>query len=119
MGEKAVFIEHPTNNINRVRASDLRPSELPFGDPSKMPYTICGPYLKELFDFNESLPDEEEDGYTTLAGFILSLSGTIPNEKDKYECGRFIFEIIDLDGHQIDKVLVTDLGPQEPINTEE
>ena len=50
MGEKAVFIEHPTNNINRVRASDLRPSELPFGDPSKMPYTICGPYLKELFD---------------------------------------------------------------------
>ena len=75
--------------------------------------------FKELFDFNESLPDEEEDGYTTLAGFILSLSGTIPNEKDKYECGRFIFEIIDLDGHQIDKVLVTDLGPQEPINTEE
>ena len=75
--------------------------------------------FKELFDFKDSLPDEEEDNYTTLAGFILSLSGTIPNEKDKYECGRFIFEIIDIDGHQIDKVLVTDLGPEEPMPSEE
>ena len=69
--------------------------------------------FKKLFEFNESLPDEEEDNYTTLAGFILSLSGTIPDEEDKYEWDRFIFEIIDIDGHQIDKVLVTDLGPQE------
>lgn len=70
--------------------------------------------FKELFDFKDNLPDEEEDGYTTLAGFILSISGTIPDEEEKYECGRFIFEIVDIDGHQIDKVLVTDLGPQEP-----
>ncbi len=69
--------------------------------------------FKELFDFKDNLPDEEEDNYTTLAGFILSLSGTIPNENDKYECGRFIFEIVDIDGHQIDKVLVTDLGSEQ------
>ena len=75
--------------------------------------------FKELFDFNETLPDEEEDGYTTIAGFILSLSGKIPNENEKDECGRFIFEVIDLDGHQIDKILVTYLGPQEPIKIEE
>lgn len=69
--------------------------------------------FKKLFDYNQPLPDEEEDNYTTLAGFILSLSGKIPNEEDKYEHKRFIFEIIDIDGHQIDKVLVTDLGPEE------
>lgn len=74
--------------------------------------------FKELFDLNDFLPDEEEDNYTTLAGFILSISGTIPNEEEKYECGRFIFEIIDIDGHQIDKVLVTDIGPQEEITEE-
>ena len=34
--------------------------------------------FKKLFDFNDTLPDEEEDNYTTLAGFILSISGTIP-----------------------------------------
>ena len=69
--------------------------------------------FKELFEFKDNLLDEEEDNYTTLAGFILSLSGTIPDEEDKYEWDRFIFEIVDIDGHQIDKVLVTDLGPQE------
>ncbi len=74
--------------------------------------------FKELFDFKDSLPDEEEDNYTTLAGFILSISGTIPDEEDTFECGRFIFEIIDMDGHQIDKVIVTDLGPEEEINEE-
>jgi putative hemolysin len=71
--------------------------------------------FKKLFDFKGNLPDEEEDNYTTLAGFILSISGKIPDEEDKYECGRFIFEIVDIDGHQIDKVLVTDLGPQEEL----
>ena len=62
--------------------------------------------FKEVFEVKE-LPDEEEDNYTTLAGFILSLSGKIPDEEDKYECGKFTFEIIDIDGHQIDKVLLT------------
>lgn len=75
--------------------------------------------FKELFEFKDKLPDEEEDNYTTLAGFILSISGTVPNEQDKYECERFIFEIIDIDGHQIDKVLVTDLGSKEVTETEE
>ena len=75
--------------------------------------------FKELFELKENLPDEEEDGYTTLAGFILSISGTIPDEGDRYDCGRFIFEIIDIDGHQIDKVLVIDLGPEEEIEEEE
>ena len=75
--------------------------------------------FKELFDFKDKLPDEDEDNYTTLAGFILSISGTIPKEEDKYECGRFIFEIVDIDGHQIDKVIVTDLGPEEPSDSEE
>ncbi len=50
MGKNAVFIEHPTNPINRVKVKDLENSQLPQGDPSKLPYTICGPYLKELFD---------------------------------------------------------------------
>ena len=69
--------------------------------------------FKELFNFKDNLPDEEEDNYTTLAGFILSLSGTIPNEEDKYEFEHFIFEIVDIDGHQIDKVLVSKVEIEE------
>lgn len=66
--------------------------------------------FKELFGIDEPFPDEEEDGFTTLAGFILSISGTVPDIDDKYQWERFCFEIVDLDGHQIDKILVTDLG---------
>ncbi|MDX2505894.1 MAG: kinase [Gammaproteobacteria bacterium] len=50
MGEKALFIEHPTNLDNRVKIKKVKPSELPWRDISKLPYTITGPYLSELFE---------------------------------------------------------------------
>ncbi len=50
MGERALFIEHPTNFENRVKVSDLYPAERECGDPAKTPYTLCGPYLKTLFE---------------------------------------------------------------------
>lgn len=50
MGEKALFIEHPTDKTNHVKPQDLEKSQLPQGDPTRLPYTICGPYLKRLFD---------------------------------------------------------------------
>ncbi len=50
MGEKALFIEHPTDVSNRVRIGSLKPTELPWGDPAKIPYTVTGPYLVPLFD---------------------------------------------------------------------
>ncbi|MDR3218202.1 MAG: kinase, partial [Dysgonamonadaceae bacterium] len=50
MGEKALFVEHPADKSNRVKVKDLQPSQLPQGDPTKIPYTVCGPYLKKLFD---------------------------------------------------------------------
>lgn len=50
MGEKALFIEHPSDKSNRPKIANLAPSELPQGDVNKLPYTICGPYLKPLFD---------------------------------------------------------------------
>lgn len=50
MGEKALFVEHPTNADNRVKANQLKPSQLPWCDPSKIPFTVTGPYLKALFE---------------------------------------------------------------------
>lgn len=49
-GSNAIFIEHPTDSTNRVNPTQLGKAELPQGDPTQMPYTICGPYLKALFD---------------------------------------------------------------------
>ncbi|HOD62107.1 MAG TPA: kinase [Bacilli bacterium] len=50
MGIKALFVEHPTDKSNRVKVDQLHPSQLPQGDPVKIPYSVCGPYLKELFN---------------------------------------------------------------------
>lgn len=50
MGIKSLFVEHPTDKSNKVKVKQLHPSQLPQGDSDKLPYTICGPYLKNLFD---------------------------------------------------------------------
>jgi hypothetical protein len=50
MGEKALFIEHPTDTSNRPKLDQVSKSSLPWADVSKLPYTLTGPYLKVLFD---------------------------------------------------------------------
>lgn len=50
MGVKALFVEHATDRSNKVKVDQLHPGHLPQGDTDKIPYTVCGPYLKELFD---------------------------------------------------------------------
>lgn len=50
MGEKALFIEHPTDDSNRPNLRDVKPAALPWADVTKMPYTILGPYLEQLFN---------------------------------------------------------------------
>ena len=49
-GKYALFVEHPSDASNRPKVASARPSELPWFDVAKRPYTIAGPYLKELFD---------------------------------------------------------------------
>ena len=49
MGAKSLFVEHPSNPGNRVRADHLTPPELPWCDPSRVPYTVAGPLLADLF----------------------------------------------------------------------
>ena len=63
--------------------------------------------LKELLEIRE-LPGESRGYYHTLAGFILFRLGRIPKPADKLECAGWIFEIMDMDGQRIDKVLVTE-----------
>lgn len=50
MGEKALFIEHPTDATNRPKLNQISKWDLYWADITKLPYTITGPYLKELFD---------------------------------------------------------------------
>lgn len=50
--------------------------------------------------------NEGEQEFDTLAGFILHQLERIPKTGDKLEWKGFTVEIVDMDGHRIDKVLV-------------
>ncbi|MGV8963170.1 MAG: hemolysin family protein [Candidatus Saccharimonadaceae bacterium] len=49
----------------------------------------------------------EDINYSTIAGFVLDNINKIPQLGDKFEYEDLMFEIIDLDGNRIDKVLIT------------
>ena len=51
--------------------------------------------------------NEGEQEFDTLAGFILHRLQRIPRPSEKLEWKGFSIEILDMDGHRIDKVLVT------------
>ena len=53
----------------------------------------------------EDLPDEDKGRYNTLAGLLLLLLGRLPLTGEKIRLNTWVFEIIDLDGRRIDKVL--------------
>jgi len=52
------------------------------------------------------LPEEEEFGYETLAGFVLHQLGRVPQIGDHFEWGGLRLEVVDMDGKRIDRVLV-------------
>ncbi len=59
----------------------------------------------EKFDIPELPPDEKGD-YYTLAGFAVTRIGNIPISSDKFKWGDYHFEIMDMDGKRVDKVLL-------------
>lgn len=60
--------------------------------------------LKNRLDIRE-LPEESRGRYNTLAGLLMAESGHLPALGEKILCAGWIFEVLDLDGKRIDKVL--------------
>jgi putative hemolysin len=66
------------------------------------------PFYDFLSKFEKTdFMDEGEQDYNTLAGFILHHIQSIPVTGQTFDWHGFHFEIIDMDGNRIDKVLVT------------
>jgi magnesium and cobalt exporter, CNNM family len=61
--------------------------------------------FKEIFHV-DTLPGEKRDAYQTLGGFVFTQMGRVPAVAESFEWRGFIFEIVDMDGKRIDKVLV-------------
>jgi putative hemolysin len=66
--------------------------------------------FKEIFH-QENLPGEKKDAYQTLGGFLFTQMGRVPSCSDRFEWNGLCFEIVDMDGKRIDKVLVTSIHP--------
>jgi len=52
-------------------------------------------------------PGEEEGDYQTVGGLVMSKIGTIPVAGQKFLWRGLEFEVMDMDGRRVDKVLVT------------
>lgn len=95
--------------------------EAVIGDMSKEPdvirredgsFLVDGAMPIETFkDVIEADVLPEEDRYNTLAGFVFFELGKIPTTGDSFVWGNFQFEIVDMDGNRVDKVLVREYIP--------
>lgn len=102
-----------TNDILEAIVGDILPA-----NPQFESYAVQREDGSWLFDgalsideFKEiiksaKLPGEERMEYQTLAGFILFYLGRVPRATDYFEWNGLRFEIMDMDGNRIDKVLV-------------
>ncbi len=55
----------------------------------------------------DMLPEEDRVGYQTLGGFVMTMLDSIPEAGQSFDAMNMHFEVMDMDGRRVDKVLVT------------
>jgi putative hemolysin len=55
----------------------------------------------------EDLPGDKPGRYHTLGGLVMHVLGHVPRAGEHFEWDGLRFEVMDMDGHRVDKVLVT------------
>ena len=63
--------------------------------------------FRDLFGSDLRFPEESAGAYHTLAGFVLTQLGRIPSVSEHFEWGGYRFEVMDMDRHRIDRLLVS------------
>lgn len=90
--------------------SSEQPEELPAIEREDGSWLMDG--TLSVYDFQrllniKAMPEEDEGEYESLGGFVMSRLGRIPVTAEKFEWNDLCFEVLDMDGHRVDKVLVT------------
>lgn len=76
--------------------------------------------LDDVLGERLALPDDEVGRYETLAGFVMARMDRLPQMGDAFSFGGWRFEVIDMDGARIDRVMVDRLPPDaDDIQTDE
>jgi putative hemolysin len=71
--------------------------------------------LEELLEFDRDMHDDE-DHYHTVAGFVMTKLGRVPQPTDVLEWHELKFEVMDMDRNRVDKVLVSRIEKSEEID---
>ncbi|MBL0232271.1 MAG: HlyC/CorC family transporter [Chitinophagaceae bacterium] len=101
------------NDILEAIVGDIPQTDVPEYEIRKRDdgtYLVDGqiPFYNFLVTFEKAdWMNEEEHDFDTLAGFVLHELERIPSTGDKIEWKGFKIEVVDMDGHRIDKLLVS------------
>jgi putative hemolysin len=68
--------------------------------------------FKDRFEIASQMPDE--DNYESVGGFVMMSLGRIPKTTDRFDWEDLRFEVMDMDGKRVDKVLVTRVPVASP-----
>lgn len=66
--------------------------------------------VRDILEVDSPLPGEEQGEFETLGGFLMSRLERIPTIGDETEWDGFRFEVVDMDGRRVDRVLVCRAG---------
>jgi putative hemolysin len=73
---------------------------------------------KEAIHIDDPIPGER-DAFDTLGGFVMTQLGRIPEPADSFVWENWRFEVMDMDGKRVDKVLVQALTPPTPVEDDD
>ena len=70
--------------------------------------------FKERFDI-QTMWREDEEEYQSVGGFVMNYLDTIPKPGDSFSWNGYSYEVVDMDGNRVDKILLTKLPEDEKI----
>jgi putative hemolysin len=71
--------------------------------------------VEELLEDATAFSRDDEENYQTLGGFVMGRLDRIPRAGDFLESAAWRYEVMDMDGHRVDKVLITRLQAGEEL----
>ena len=72
--------------------------------------------VEELLDDKNAFTEEDEEDYQTLGGYVMGRLDRIPRAGDRFTSGPFAYEVMDMDGNRVDKVLIVKDVDSAPTN---
>jgi putative hemolysin len=119
----AVIVDEHGSIEGVVTPSDILTAitgELPDATNEEVPEAIARDDASWLVDGGMAIDDVERllgsgnmrsgDDYTTLAGFVLAQLGHLPTTGENFRWRGLRFEIVDMDGRRIDKLMIQRLA---------